>query len=140
MSDMNNIASWIATISHSINIAKYVPKLFKKKNLKPKEQLGVTRITPVIYCGKDGGDGEYCASEKPNAPMQWKVPVDIPAGARIVSVWYSPLHNIPGMLAFSLIDVEPHKDSNTHICLKVAAFPNSRARMRIAVNVLYAKQ
>ena len=137
MIDMTDIQQWSATISHSINIAKYVPKLFKR-NPKPKEQLGVTRITPVIYCGKDGGPGEYFASEKPNAPMQWKVRVDIPAGARIVNAWYSPLHNIPGMLAFALIDVEPH--DHTHICLKLAAFPNSRARMRIAVNVLYAKQ
>ena len=138
MIDMTDIHQWAATVSHLINVRKYAPKLFKKKNLKPKEQLGVTRITPVIYCGKAGVSGEYAASDNPNAPMQYKVPVDIPAGARIVNAWYSPLHNIPGMLAFALIDVEPH--DNTHICLKVAAFPNSSSRMRIAVNVLYAKQ
>lgn len=134
---MTDIPQWIATTYHLIKIGEYVPKLFKR-NLKPKEQLGVTRIAPVIYCGKAGGPGEYFASDNPNAPMKWKVRVNIPAGARIMSAWYSPLHNIPGMLAFALIDVEPH--DNTHICLKVAAFPNISARMRIAVNVLYAKQ
>src|SRR5208282_3210839 len=128
MIDMTDLQQWTATISHLINIREYVPKLFKKKNLNPKEQLGVARITPVIYCGKAGASGEYAASADPNAPLCYKVHVDIPASARIVNAWYSPLHNIPGMLAFALIDVEPH--DNTHIRLKVAAFPNISARMR----------
>jgi len=124
------------------NISRYQhrqirPKLFKWRSLTAKEQLGVTRITPVIYSGKAGGSGDYAASDNPNAPMQYKVRVDIPAGARIVNAWYSPLHNIPGMLAFALIDVEPF--NSTDICLKVAAFPKMSARMRIAINVLYAK-
>jgi hypothetical protein len=132
---MFDLPPWIATASHSIKIGEYVAKLFKT-NLKPKEQLGVARITPVIFCGQAGGYGEYEASNDPNAPRSHIVPVNIPTGARIVNAWYSPLHNIPGMLAFALIDVEPH--NNTDICLKVAAFPNIPSRMRIAVNVLYA--
>jgi hypothetical protein len=137
MIEITDMQQWIATISHLINIRKYVPKLFRRRDLKPKEQLGVTRITPVIYCGGVGVSGEYAASNNPNEPMRYKIRVDLPPGARILNAWYSPLHNLSGMLAFALIDVEPY--DNTDICLKVAAFPTSNARMRIAVNVLYAK-
>ena len=134
---MIDVMQWIAAGANSIKIGEYAAKLFKS-DLKGKEQLGAAKIAPVICCGKEGTPDDYRASDDPNAPSSHIVPVEIPAGARIINAWYSPLHNIRGMLAFALIDVEPYDD--THICLKVAAFPNANSVLRIAINVLYARK
>jgi hypothetical protein len=119
-----------------INFATSVKDLMRF-DLPAKERIGIAKLTPVIFSGTAGKGGEYHAPADPNKPAEYILDTKIPADTKIVGAWYTPLHNIPAINAFGLIDVERHND--TQIKLLVAAFPNINARLRIAIHVLYAK-
>lgn len=106
-------------------------------DLPAREKIGIVKMTPVIFSGTAGGTGEYPASSDPNKPLIHILDTGIPADTKIVRAWYAPLHNIAAINAFALIDIERHNDNQ--IELHVAGFPSINARLRIAIDVLYAK-
>jgi hypothetical protein len=131
--DADNLWNWGTSL---INFAASV-KTLMPFDLPAKERIGIVKLTPVIFSGDAGRAGEYHASNNPNQPESHILDTAIPKGTKIIGAWYTPLHNIPALNAFALIDVERHND--TQVKLNIAGFPKISARLRIAVYVLYTK-
>jgi len=132
-----DLSALLALGTSLINFATSVKKGLVRFDSPVREKIGIVKLTPVIFSGTAGKVGEHHAPADPNKPAEYILDTGIPAGTKIVGAWYKPLHNIPALNAFGLIDVERHSD--TQIKLLVAAFPNINARLRIAIDVLYAK-
>jgi hypothetical protein len=97
----------------------------------------VTYLYPVIYTGtQGGGPDEYLASSDPNEANVYEIKV-APSGANVVTAWYTPIHNIPALSAFALIDVAKRLSSGEDINLAVASWPGTQDRLRIKITVLY---
>ena len=96
----------------------------------------IAEVSPVIFAGGEGGGAnEFAASADPNNPNSHILDIGgLPKGARVVEAWYAPLHNIGALPSFALIDVKKH--NNKQVLLSIAAYPSSKARLRIKITVL----
>lgn len=99
--------------------------------------LHVATMAPVIYAGagSGGGPGEYIASSDPNVANQYEL--NVPGAKTIFAAFYQPLHNIPDMSKFALVDVTPHSAPGD-ILLSVASWPGYNGRVRIKITILYS--
>ena len=120
----------------AINFAVSLKALNLFPSVKTK-QIGLAKLTPVIYYGQAGGAGEYHAPNDPDNPASHIIDVTLPTTAEIIAAWYTPLHNIFGVLGFAFIDVEKHNAQQ--VFLKVGAYKGAQTRARIAIQVLYSE-
>ncbi|WP_437631950.1 hypothetical protein [Sorangium sp. So ce854] len=96
--------------------------------------VSIVELSPVIYCGTaGGGPNEYAASDNPNAGNEHILDVPVPAGHNIVEAWYAPLHNIPALNDFALVDVSKHNDRQVRLTVGTWQGRNNRVRLKISV-------
>jgi hypothetical protein len=101
-------------------------------------KVGLTKMTPVIYAGTVGEGGEYHAADDPDKPAPHILDVpNLPPKAKIIAAWYTPYHNVAGIIGFALIDVEKHNDRQ--VILNVGAYKGVQTRARIVIHVLYSE-
>lgn len=136
MMDPTQLQSFLSLASNGLKLATSFKNISIFSPLRS-SRIGLAKLTPVIYTGEAGSGGEYHAANDPDNPAIHLLDVKLPKKAKIIAAWYTPLHNILGVIGFAFIDVEKYDDR--HIELKIAAYKGVQTRARIAIHVLYAE-
>ncbi len=112
MTDLAEILNMLPFVERGVNLAASMKTLNIFPSLKS-TTVGLAKLTPVIYAGTAGSGGEYHAANDPDNPATHIIDVELPPKAKIIAAWYTPLHNIFGIIGFAFIDVEKHNDSKS---------------------------
>jgi hypothetical protein len=136
MTDLTQFLAILPYAERAVNLAASLKTLDIFPSL-TFTKIGLAKMTPVIYAGTAGSGSEYHAANDPNNPASHILDVDLPPKGKIIAAWYTPLHNIFGIIGFAFIDVEKHNDRQ--VILKVGAYKGVQTRARIAIHVLYSE-
>ena len=104
--------------------------------------VGAYTFLPTIQVGNDKIPADFTGPDSPNEPRVHRIDLKdkLPKGTRVIDAWYTPHHNVPGIMNVALLDVAPDPKAKQTITLSLAGFKATPAGGRIRIHVLYIQE